>query len=108
MATISKKIDATATGTIDLTNGIDMVPRVFIGITFYDSGVIVTPTAGTYTIEIMPVGMENYLGVIYGEDVEAIEEVPLLSYAGNAKTLRYTPTGIADSDRVEITLIGEK
>lgn len=107
MATLSKKIDATAIGTIDLTNGIDNVSQVFIGITFYNSGAIATPTDGTYTIEIQLVGMDNYLGVIYGEDVPAVEESPLLSYSGNAKALRYTPSGITGVDQIEITFIGE-
>lgn len=108
METKSKKIDATAAGTIDLTGSIDRKSRVSIGVTFYNSGVITTPTDGTYTITVSPVGMNNFLGIIGGENVDATLDAPFLSYSGNATVLRYVPSGIAGVDKIEITLIGEE
>lgn len=102
-----KTFDATTTNIMDLSQGVGNAPHVFIGITFRDSsGDPVTPSAGTYTIEVRPVGMENYQSIADGTAIDATEAPIPLDFATNAQSLRYTPTGITGAAKIQITAMG--
>lgn len=105
---ISKKFSATATGTIDLTQRrIQDTPHVFIGIKFIGAGgAVVTPSAGTFSITIRTVGMNNFESIPSGDAIDATAALNTLSFAANAEELKYVPTGITGANEVIITVTG--
>lgn len=103
----SESFDATATSIMDLSQRVGNAPHVFVGVTFRDSGgAAVTPSGGTYTIEIRPVGMENYQPIRGATDIIATEAPEPLDFAINSQSLRYTPTGITDAHKIQISVTG--
>jgi hypothetical protein len=104
---VSRRIQAASTGTIDLTeDGVSQTPHVFIAVKFITAGIIVTPGAGTYTIDVRGVGMPDYEAITDGTAIDATAATETLSYATNAEELRYTPTGVTGADEVQITVTG--
>lgn len=98
-------LSATAQQTIDLSQRVFGGPHVFVGVIFKNSGgSVVTPSAGTYTIDVLPVGMANFQTVDSGTDIDATVAPDQLSFAANAQTLRYTPTGITGADDITINI----
>lgn len=79
--------------------------HVFVALHYTDSvGAPVTPTDGTFTIDINPIGMSTFIEIGMGTDVDATLPLCLLSYSANTDNLRYTPTGIVGADKVEISI----
>lgn len=104
---VSRRSNAATTTTIDLTeDGVNQTPHVFIALKFITGGSVVTPSAGTYTIEVRGAGMDNFEAIIDGTAIDATVVPATLSYATNADELRYTPTGITGADEVQITVTG--
>jgi hypothetical protein len=104
---VSRRFKSTSTSTIDLTeDGVSQTPHVFIAVKFITGGVVVTPSAGTYTIEVKGVGMDNFEAITNGTAIDATAAPATLSYATNAEELRYTPTGVTGADEVQITVTG--
>jgi len=104
---IQKTFDATTTNIIDLSQRVGNAPHVFIGITFRDSsGDPVTPSGGTYTIEVRPVGMENYQSIVDGTSIDATGTPAPLDFAINAQSLRYTPSSVTGAANIQITVSG--
>ena len=106
-----KEISATATGVIDLTGNILKSPHVFIGIAFLDSGgAVITPTAGTYTINIKLNGMEVFEAITGGTAIDATTAVSTLTFAGNAQSLQYVPTSVSGNDvtNIRVTISANK
>lgn len=98
---------ATSAADIDLRNdAIQTTPHVFITVKFLLSDVVTTPSAGTYTIEVRAIGMDNFEAITNGTAIDATAASATLSYAANAEELRYTPTGITGVDAVQITIAG--
>ena len=99
--------DVTETGIMDLSQKISGAPHVFIGVVFSDDqGETVTPSGGTYTIDINPVGMDNFKPIRGGTDIVATTSPELLDFATNAQKLRFTPNGITGADKIRITVTG--
>lgn len=99
-------ISATSQGTVDLTPEISSTPHVFIGIEFQDGGGSpVTPSGGTYTIDIKPKG-SSFEDIGGGNDIDATESPDILSYGTNATDLRYTPDSVTGAVNVQLTVSG--
>ncbi len=104
---VSRRFNAGSTSTIDLSeDGVNQTPHVFIAVKFITGGSVVTPGAGTYTIEARGAGMDNFEAIIDGTAIDATAAPATLSYATNADELRYTPTGVTGADEVQITVTG--
>lgn len=102
---INEALDATTQGEIDLTQHSVLGTHIFIGIRFTDSSDnTVTPSAGTYTIDVKVIGMDDFESVVDGSDINATNSPSLLSFAANAQTIRYTPTGITGADLINLTI----
>ena len=111
MASINRQIiSATAQSDIDIKGTTLDDPHVFITRTFLDAnGDPVTPTGGTYSIQIKLLGMPNFETIPSGTGIAASDASPnTLSFAGNAETLRYIPSSIVGAVNVQITVIGNK
>lgn len=105
--TVSKILSATATNTIDLSEEIAYRPHVFVGIQFRDAdNLVVTPSAGTFSITVRTVGMANFESITDGDAIDATAALAALSFATNADELKYTPVGITGAVRVQITVRG--
>ena len=104
---ISKTFSATVETTIDLTEQhVQETPHVFIGIKFIVAGVVVTPTAGTFSITARVRGMDNFESIPSGDTIDATAALKSLNFAGNADELKYTPAGIVGADEVQIVVTG--
>lgn len=104
-----KVIDATIDGEIDLTQEILGHPHVFIGIKFLDvSGVVVTPSGGTFSMQARINGSEVFEAITGATDIDATLPVPSSSYGGNADRFKYIPTAVTGAVSVQITLTGNK
>lgn len=107
MESLTKKLDATATGTIDLSQKIVHLPHVVIGIKFLDgSGNVVTPSAGTFSITIKIPGNETFHSIVGGSTIDATSSLDELSFGTNGEILKYTPTGITGAVTAEINVMG--
>lgn len=104
---ISATLSATATATIDLKDRqVQETPHVFIGIKFLVAGLVVTPSAGTFSITARIRGMDNFESIPSGDAIDATAALSSLSFAGNADEIKYTPAGITGADEVRITVTG--
>lgn len=104
---VVRTISASSTASFDLSaDGINQTPHVFIAVQFQTGGSPVTPSAGTYTIEVKGVGMDNFEAIIDGTAIDATAAPATLSYATNAEELRYTPTGVTGANDIQITVTG--
>ena len=91
--------------TIDLGNVAEMGSHVFIATRFIDSnGLTVTPTSGTFTLEVLPSGMDVAQSIVDGTDILANTVLSLLSYSANTDKVIYTPNIIVGADRIVITI----
>lgn len=107
MKIISIKVPVNDESLMDLTSGISDLPRVILGIQFYDSNNLpVTPSSGTYTITVSPLGTNSFVNIVDGQNIDASREPDPLSFAGNAEAVKYTPNSIVGASEVEIKAIG--
>jgi len=102
---VTEALDATIQGEVDLTTASVLGARIFVGIRFTDnSDVTVTPGAGTYTIDVKPLGMDAFQPITNGTDIAATASPISLDFAANAQSVRYTPTGVTVADLIKLTI----
>lgn len=102
---VIEALDATIQGEIDLTTRSILGTHTFIGIRFTDnSDVTVTPSAGTYTIDVKPLGMDIFESIEAGTGIDATATPISLDFAVNAQSVRYTPTGVTGANLIKITV----
>ena len=91
--------------TIDLGNVAEMGSHVFIALKFIDSnGLTVTPSSGTFSIKVLPAGMDIAQHIVDGTDILANTVLSLLSYSANTDKVIYTPNTIGGADRIVIII----
>ena len=94
-----------STWTVEQPTAILYKPHFFLGITFYAAGSVVSPTAGTFTIEVETWNNPGvWQAVDSGTDVDATAALSTLSVAGNVKAVRYTPTSVSGNSVDEVVL----
>ena len=91
--------------TIDLGDVAEMGSHVFIAIKFIDANSLtVTPSSGTFSITVLPSGMDVAQAIVDGTDILANTVLSLLSYTANTDKVIYTPNTIVGADRIVITI----
>lgn len=102
-----KTLSVLEIGTINLSVATAFRPHCYVAVTFLDaSGLPVTPSYGTYSLTVKPLGMENYIEITDGSNVDATLPVNLLSFSGNIGMLKFEPFTIGGATSIKITVTG--
>ncbi len=105
----TEKLSATVSGVVDLSQDVVHTPHVSVGIRFLDGSdppLVVTPSAGVFSLRVRFPGTDIFEGIPAGEDVDATGDDRRFSYSEPADALQYDPSGITGAVTVEITVIG--